>query len=111
MHGGCGRLGALNVNQNEFCSAIVRDAVSRVIILRQWEQPIDEIEPLWQVWVFVPDEEDQDLLMGNRLAGADAETLCFERLDDAYRYVRACGYRLGIRVEDQIVEADEADDI
>lgn len=100
----------IDMNRNEFLTAVADESLTRVIILRQWEQPLDDTEPPWHVWVFIPDRDDSELATGHLLADEDATALCFDRLDDAYRYVRACGYRFGIRIEDQIVEPDDAED-
>lgn len=100
----------LDMNRNEFSTAILDESLTSVIILRQWEQPLGDSEPPWHIWAFIPDHDESDLASGHLLIDDAAAALCFERLDDAYRYVRACGYRFGIRVEDQFLEPDDSED-
>ena len=99
------------MNASELGTAAAAGTVLRVLILRQWEQGADDEPPLWNVWVFVPDEDDPGMAEGHLLVGSDQETLWFERIDDAYRLVRDCGYAHGIRIEDQVVEAEDIDDL
>lgn len=99
------------MNQNDVQTAAQADAILRVLVLRQWEPGTEGEAVPWNVWVFVADEDDEELAVGHVLVGPDSEPLWFERIDDAYRYVRECGYRHGIRIEDQVVEADDHDDV
>lgn len=98
------------MNPNDFQRAAQADKVLRVIILRQWEAGAEEASTQWNVWVFVADEDDAGMAVGHLLVGADDEMLWFERIDDAYRHVRACGYAQGIRIEDQVVARGDDDE-
>lgn len=97
------------MNPDEFRTAIADESLRSVIVLRLWEQPLDDTEPPWHIWAFVPDHDDAELVSGHLLVDDEGAALRFECLNEAYRHVRASGYRLGIRVEDQIVEPEDSD--
>lgn len=101
---------SIDMNPGDFSRAAAAGAVLRVVILRQWEAGAGDPAPMWNVWAFVADEDDPEMAVGHMLVGADEEMLWFERIDDAYRHVRGCGYAQGIRIEDQVVDIEEGDD-
>lgn len=97
------------MNARELGTAAAAGSVLRVLMRRQGEQGAGDEPPLWNVRVFVSDEDDPGMAQGPLLVGSDQATLWFERVDDACRLVRHCGCAHGIRIEGQIVEAEDDD--